>query len=57
MSQEQARTIETQQKTIRNQLVTIEQQRTAIGDALTMLRAGYVAQAVKDLERARSGGR
>ena len=51
MSFDQSRTIETQQRTIRSQLVVIERQRRAIGDALTMLRAGHAQQAITDLER------
>ncbi|WP_412470537.1 MULTISPECIES: hypothetical protein [unclassified Halobacteriovorax] len=51
MSFDQTRTIETQQRTIRKLHVVVERQRQAIGDALTMLRAGHSQQAITDLER------
>ncbi len=51
MSREQSRTIETQQSTIRNLYATVEHQRIAMGDALTMLRAGHYEQAIADLQR------
>jgi len=51
MSLDQSRTIATQQRTIRNLHVVTERQRIAIGNALEMLRAGYIQQAIADLER------